>query len=327
MDAPTFEKFVLKTYNREKVFFRKGKGCYLYDENKNRWLDFISGIGVTNLGHCHPKLIKTLKKQASLLWHTSNIYYIKPQGKAAELISALSFPGKTFFCNSGAEANEAAIKLCRKWGNQISPNKTKILSLTDSFHGRTMASITLTGQPKYQKGFSPLPPDFDYIETNNIKELENAINENTAALFVEAIQGEGGIRPLSAEFLKKARELTKKHNALLIFDEVQTGAGRTGKPFAYQHFDIEPDAITLAKGLGNGIPIGALHVRDQYTLLEPGEHASTFGGNFLATSVAVEVLKILQKKTFFEKVVGNCNPESGRSIQKPFSEKNPDHKY
>jgi acetylornithine/succinyldiaminopimelate/putrescine aminotransferase len=213
-----------------------------------------------------------------------------------------------------------------------------------------MASITLTGQPKYQKGFSPLPPDFDYIETNNIKELENAINENTAALFVEAIQGEGGIRPLSAEFLKKARELTKKHNALLIFDEVQTGAGRTGKPFAYQHFDIEPDAITLAKGLGNGIPIGALHVRDQYTLLEPGEHASTFGGNFLATSVAVEVLKILQKKTFFEKSrrkakincsklfpdsgsawtglhVGNCNPESGRSIQKPFSEKNPDHKY
>jgi acetylornithine/succinyldiaminopimelate/putrescine aminotransferase len=242
-----------------------------------------------------------------LLWHTSNIYYIKPQGKAAELISALSFPGKTFFCNSGAEANEAAIKLCRKWGNQISPNKTKILSLTDSFHGRTMASITLTGQPKYQKGFSPLPPDFDYIETNNIKELENAINENTAALFVEAIQGEGGIRPLSAEFLEKARELTKKHNALLIFDEVQTGAGRTGKPFAYQHFDIEPDAITLAKGLGNGIPIGALHVRDQYTLLEPGEHASTFGGNFLATSVAVEVLKILQKKTFFEKVAEKSN--------------------
>lgn len=297
-----FDEFVLKTYNREKVFFKKGRGAYLYDDKGQTWLDFISGIGVNNLGHCHPKLIKVLRKQIKTLWHTSNIYYIASQGRAASLISEMAFKGKTFFCNSGAEANEAAIKLCRKWGNTINPKKNKILSLYDSFHGRTLASITLTGQSKYQKNFNPLPANFEYVTANDIADLESKMDENVCAVFLEAVQGEGGVKPLKAEFIKKARELTSKNKALLVFDEVQAGIGRTGKFFGYQNFDVEPDLITLAKGLGNGIPIGAMHVKEDYAVLVPGDHASTFGGNFLATSVAVKVLKILKSDTFMSEL-------------------------
>lgn len=320
MNETEFNEGVLKTYNRLPVFFEKGKGCYLYDKNKKPWLDFISGIGVNNLGHSHPKLIKALKKQGEKLWHTSNLYYITPQGELAKKISDLSFKGKTFFCNSGAEANESAIKLCRKWGNSLSPQKNILLSLKQSFHGRTLASITLTGQPIYQKGFEPLPAAMQYVEPNNMKDLEEKLTPQVAGLFLEVVQGEGGVVPLSKEFLQKARELCTKNQTLLVFDEVQTGIGRTGKFFAYQHTNIKPDVLTLAKALGNGVPIGALHVKDEFAVLVPGDHASTFGGNFLASFVALAVLKEIEKPLFLKQVVqiGNFLKEGLLDLKKQF---------
>lgn len=302
MNFNEFDEEILKTYNREQVFFIKGKGAYLKDSDGNKWLDFLSGIGVINFGHCHSKLVNALKKQIKEIWHTSNIYYIEPQGQTAKKISEISFPGKTFFCNSGAEANEAAIKLCRKWGSSISKEKNVILSLKQSFHGRTLGSLTLTGQEIYHGGFEPLVPEFQYIEPNDVNDLKAKINDKTAGLFLEIVQGEGGVNPLSKEFVEAARELTKKSKALLIIDEIQTGMGRTGKPFSYQHFDIEPDGFTLAKALGNGIPIGAFHVKNEFAVLKPGDHASTFGGNFLSTAVASCVLDILKEPGFFNKM-------------------------
>lgn len=297
-----FDTYVLKTYNREPVFFTKGKKAYLFDKQKNKWLDFLSGLGVTNLGHCHPQLVRILSKQARKLWHTSNLFLIRNQYLVAKNISQIAFEGKTFFCNSGAEANEAALKLARKWGKGLHPEKTQIIALKNSFHGRTMGSLTLTGQEIYQKNFTPLLPDVDYVEPNQIDEIEKKISDKTAAVFLETIQGEGGVYPLNPDFVVKVRELTQKHQALLIIDEVQTGIGRTGKYFGYQHYPIIPDVITMAKGLGNGIPIGAMHVRNEYAVFVPGDHASTFGGNYLSTAVALKVLEIIQNRKFQKKL-------------------------
>ncbi len=304
MNPEEFDQYVLHTYNREKVSFIKGKGCYLYDQDNHQWLDMISGIGVTNLGHSHPKLVKTLIRQAKLLWHTSNIYYINQQGESAKKISKLAFKGKTFFCNSGAEANESALKLCKKWGKSQASNKNIILSLNHSFHGRTVGALSLTGQEIYQKNFTPLLENINYIKPNDINDLEDKMNDCVCGLFIEVIQGEGGVLPLSPDFVERARELTIKHQSLLIIDEVQTGIGRTAKPFGFQNYNITPDAITLAKGLGNGLPIGALHVNDNYkSVLAPGDHASTYGGNFLVTAVANDILSIIGDESFLKEVV------------------------
>ncbi len=305
MKKEEFNKYVLKTYNQEDVFFTKGEGVFLFDDAGNKWLDMISGLGAVNLGHCHPRLTKTLTEQSKNLWHTSNLYFIKPQALAAKMISKLSFSGKTFFCNSGAEANEAALKLAIKRGKSFSPKKNKIVSLKDSFHGRTIGSLSLTGQEVYQKNFTPLLKNFEYIKANDIDELESAIDETTTALFIEVIQGEGGVIPLNQEYVEKARELCNKYDCLLIIDEIQTGIFRTSLPFAYQNFNIEPDIITISKSLGNGIPIGAMHVKDKFAVLKPGDHASTFGGNFLVTSVANEVLNIIGTDDFQKRASEN----------------------
>jgi len=297
-----FNDYVMNTYKRLDVSFSYGDGIFLFDSNNDRWLDMLSGIAVVNLGHSNPRLIRALKRQAKLLWHTSNLFYIENQYKLAKYLSEIAFKGKSFFCNSGTEANEAAIKLARKWGRKFSHDKYKIIALKNSFHGRTLGALTLTGQEVYQKDFIPLLPGVIYIEPNNIDELRKSFSDDVCAIFIEVVQGEGGVLPLDKSFVKEARRLSKSYNALLVIDEVQTGIGRTGKTFGYQHFGIEPDAITLAKGLGNGLPIGVLHARDDVCVFEPGDHASTFGGGPLITAVAYEVLRTISKRAFLRRV-------------------------
>lgn len=290
------DDFIMPTYGRKKLLFDYGEGSYLFDKEKNKYLDFLSGISVTNLGHSHPRLSKALKKQAKKLWHTSNLYYIENQAKLAREISEHGLGGKSFFANSGAEANEAAIKLARYYGNSLQPGKNKIVSLNNSFHGRSLATIAMTGQPQYQKGFEPLPPGFSYIDAEDVEALERSVSDETAAVFLEVVQGESGVHPLSADYVAKVREVCTRHKALMIVDEVQTGMGRTGKWFGFEHYKVKPDAVTLAKALANGLPIGALHTAPAYSdVLGAKSHASTFGGGPLVTRVALEVLDVLSE--------------------------------
>lgn len=301
------DRYILGTYKRLPVAFYFGQGEYLYDTEQRRYLDFVSGIAVTSLGHCEADLIAALREQADRLWHTSNLYYNQEQALLAEALINHSFPGKAFFCNSGTEANEAAFKLARRYGNQKKGGAGTVLSLNNSFHGRTLAGMTLTGQAKIQKGFGSLVPGIEYIPPNDIEALEKILEEHAsdiAALFLELVQGEGGVRPLEVEYVRAARELTREHDILLIVDEVQTGVGRTGRLFAYEHFDIEPDLLTLAKGLGGGFPIGALIVAERYCRhLEAGAHGSTFGGNHLASRIAFETLRIIIGREILQNVV------------------------
>ncbi len=291
------KKYVLHTYGSFPIAMEKGSGAYLWDANGNKYLDFLSGLAVTNFGHAHPAITKVIKKQVAALMHTSNLFLIPNQIKLAENIQSISFPGRTFFCNSGTEANEAAIKFSRLRGNSINSDKHVILALYDSFHGRTTGSIKLTGQQKYQEGFEPLISGVRYVHRNDIQSLEKEFNNDVCALFVEGIQGESGINPLTDGFVNKAKELCQKFDALFIFDEVQTGIGRTGKYFSFQHFDITPDVITMAKGLGNGLPIGAMHVAEKYKdVFSPGHHASTFGGNPICTAVGNQVIELLKEE-------------------------------
>jgi acetylornithine/N-succinyldiaminopimelate aminotransferase len=286
--------YILPFYSRFGVGFYKGKGAYLYGYDGRKYLDFTSGIGVLNFGHSHPAITREIKKQASKLLTTSNLFYSEERVKLAKKIIGITFDGGVFLSNSGAEANEAAIKIAKFFGKTISKDKYKILSLTGSFHGRTLATIAATGQKKYQKNLEPLPEGFDYVEYNNVEDLERKVDENVCAIFLESIQGEGGIRPLSDEFVAKVKELKKKYNFLIVFDEVQTGVGRTGKYFGYMNFDIEPDMVTLAKAIGGGLPVGATVLRREYfNVCEPGMHASTMGGNQLASAVALKVLELL----------------------------------
>ena len=288
---------VIITYSRYPIAFQKGKAAYLWDVEGKKYLDFLSGLAVTNFGHAHPVITKAVQKQAAILIHTSNLFEIPGQIKAAGLISELSFPGRTFFCNSGTEANEAALKLARLRGNTLAKGKNTVLSLTDSFHGRTTGSIKLTGQQKYQEGFEPLISGIKYVTRNDIDSLESAFSDDVCAIFLEGIQGESGIHVLTDSFVNKTVELCEKYDALLIFDEVQTGMGRTGKYFSYQHFGITPDVITLAKGISNGLPTGAMHVQTKHKeIFKPGNHASTFGGNPLCMAAACAVMELLKKK-------------------------------
>jgi predicted acetylornithine/succinylornithine family transaminase len=294
-----FDKnYILPFYSRFNLGFYKGKGAYLYGYDGRKYLDLTSGIGVLSFGHSHPVIVKEIKKQASKLITTSNLFYSEERVNLAKKLISITFDGGVFFSNSGAEANEAAIKIARLFGKTISEKKYKILSLTGSFHGRTLATITATGQKKYQKNLEPLPEGFDYVEYNNVEDLESKADENVCAIFLEGIQGEGGIRPLSNEFISKVKELKKKYNFLIIFDEVQTGIGRTGKYFSYMHFDVEPDVVTLAKAIGGGLPVGATILKREYiNICEAGMHASTLGGNQLASAVALKVLDLLSENT------------------------------
>ncbi|MCX7821482.1 MAG: aspartate aminotransferase family protein [Brevinematales bacterium] len=298
MEIKELEKeWLIPFYDRFNITIKKGKKHYVFDEKGKKYLDFASGIAVVNFGHANRKINNAIKKQIDSITHASNLYYNKLQIELAKKISEKSFKAKVFFCNSGAEANEAAIKVARLYGNSKKAGKNKIIALYNSFHGRTIATISMTGQEKYKKGFEPLLENFIFIEANNVKQLEENFNEEICAIFLEAIQGEGGINKLTDNFVKKARELATKFDALLIFDEVQTGIGRTGKYFGYQNFDILPDGFTLAKGLGNGVPIGAFVVKPEIAdMMKSGLHASTFGGNFLACASALKVLDMLDEK-------------------------------
>ena len=295
-------EYVLHTYNRFPMVITHGKGCFIFDSDGNKYLDMIAGIAVNMLGYGDDILAEAIGEQAKKLMHTSNLFYTAPQSLLAKKLVELSGMKKAFFCNSGAEANEAALKIAKKAAKQEdNPTKTQIISATNSFHGRTLGAITATGQVKYQKSFTPLIPGFDYIEYNNISQLEEIMSENTCAVIMEPIQGESGVHPAQKDFLLKTRELCDKYKAALIFDEVQTGMGRTGKTFAFEHFGVKPDILTLAKMLGAGFPIGACLASENYAdVFCPGDHASTFGGNPLAATAALVTISRMEELKLVE---------------------------
>jgi acetylornithine/N-succinyldiaminopimelate aminotransferase len=288
-----FDKYVIANYGRLPRVITKGEGCYLYDADGNKILDMFPGWAVSGLGHCHPKVVGALRKQAGELLHIDNTFYSEPQGMLAKLLSERAFGGKCFFCNSGAEANEAALKLARLHTAQ---EKYKFITAEGSFHGRTFATVTATAQPKYHEGFLPLLPGFIYVPFNDIDALESAFSDEVAAVMIEPIQGEGGINVATPEYLDAIRRLCDENGAVMILDEVQTGIGRTGKWFGYQHFDVEPDIITMAKALGGGVAIGAMMAKEEIAAsLVPGKHASTFGGNCLACAAGIAVIEAIEQ--------------------------------
>lgn len=280
------------TYARFPVALVKGSGARVWDAEGKTYLDFAAGIAVDVLGHCHPKVVEAIRVQAETLLHVSNLYYIEPQIRLARVLCEQSFGDKVFFCNSGAEANETAIKLARRYAKaRWSSDRYEIVCMRDSFHGRTMATVTATGQAKYSQGFEPLLPGFKHIPFNDLAAAERAIDSRTCAVLVEPIQGEGGVRVPDDDYLPGLRQLCSDREVLLMLDEVQTGMGRTGRLFAYEHSGIEPDVMTLAKGLGGGLPIGAMIAKETVAdAFVPGSHASTFGGNPFVTTVALAVL-------------------------------------
>lgn len=293
------DRYIIHTYKRQPLLLVKGKGAYLWDSSGKKYLDFFSGLAVNNVGNCNAKVVKAIRRQAGMLMHTSNIYYTEPMLKVAEMLGDY-FDGKVFFCNSGAEANEAAIKLARKWGNDDG-DRFEIITMENSFHGRTLTTITATGQPKYQKGFEPLPEGFRYAKFNDLGSVEDLISPKTCAIMVEPIQGEGGVTIGEIAFIKGLREICDEKNLLLIFDEVQTGIGRTGSLFAFEYYSVKPDVLTCAKALGGGLPIGVMIASQKYAgVFEPGNHASTFGGNAIACAAAQAVLETMQKENLLE---------------------------
>ncbi len=293
---------IMQTYKRFPIVLVKGQGQKVWDINGKEYLDFVAGIAVCNLGHSHPSVIAALKMQLDQLTHVSNLYYTEPQAQLAKLLVANSFADKVFFCNSGAEANEAAIKLARKFAHEnLGGDKFELITMKDSFHGRTMATITATGQEKFQFGFTPLLEGFTYVPFSDLNALKKAINKKTCGVMVEPIQGEGGVNIPDDKYLQGVRSICDQHNILLIIDEVQTGIGRTGKMFAYEHAGIEPDIMTLAKALGNGFPVGAMLAKEKIAQsFTAGNHGSTFGGNPLAMSAALATLQIMLEENILE---------------------------
>ena len=291
-------EYLLQNYSRYPLALHRGKGCYLYDLDGNRYLDLISGIGVNSLGYAHPRITKVIRQQAGLLLHSSNLYYHEYQGKLAERLAKLSGLRRTFFCNSGTEAMEGALKMIRAHGNSISPQKFEILSLENSFHGRSLGALSVTGQPKYRTDFEPLLPGARFVPRNDMLALEAAFGANTAGIVLEVIQGEGGILPIAEPFARKARELADRHDALLVFDEVQCGIGRPGAYFAYQLLDpvVLPDIVIAAKPMACGIPLGAIIASERAAAsIRPGMHGSTYGGGELACRVALEFFDIMEE--------------------------------
>ena len=294
---------IMNTYARLPVSLVRGKGCKIYDAEDREYLDFVAGIAVNALGHGHPDLVTAIERQARHLLHTSNLYYSEPQVLLAERLVTHSFADKVFFCNSGAEANEAAIKLARKYSfEKYGPGRHKIITMNNSFHGRTLATLTATGQTKVQQGFAPLPQGFKYADLNDLSSIKRQMDQRTAAVMLEPIQGEGGVVVAETAFLEQLHALCRKRDVLLIFDEVQTGMGRTGTLFAYEHYNVQPDIMTLAKGLGGGLPIGACLATDDVAhAFGPGSHASTFGGNPLACAGALATLDALLDDQLLER--------------------------
>ena len=288
-------QYLMNTYTRLPLTIERGQGCLVYDAEGREYLDCVAGIAVNILGHAHPDIVEAISRQARQLIHASNLFYTEPQTQLAERLVTHSFADKVFFCNSGTEANEAAIKLARRYAQNIfGPERHEIVTMLNSFHGRTLASLTATGQPALQKGFGPLVPGFQYVPFNDLEALEASLTPQTAAIMLEPIQAEGGVVVADIDYLKQLRTLCTERNILLIFDEVQTGMGRTGTLFAYEQFGIQPDIMTLAKGLGGGVPIGACLATDTVAAaFEPGTHASTFGGNPLACAAALKVFDLL----------------------------------
>lgn len=295
------KQYMVNTY-APNLLLTRGQGCRVWDSTGRSYLDFLGGIAVTQVGHCHPKLVSAIQKQAATLMHVSNLYYNENAPRlAAKLVEKFGVPGRVFFCNSGAEANEGLIKLARLWGNPT--GRHEIVSMRNSFHGRTLAAITATGQPKYQKGFEPLPTGFVYADYNDLESVKAALSHKTVAILVEAVQGEGGVVPAAPEFLKGLRALCDEKNLLLLCDEVQCGMGRTGTWFGFQSYGVQADACSLAKGLGGGIPIGAFVVGPKLSeVFQPGNHASTFGGNPVACAAALAVIDIMEKERLLENV-------------------------
>lgn len=290
------EKYIMKTYGRLPVVLVKGEGMYVEDINGRKYLDFLAGIAVNNIGHCNPEVVETIKKQAETLMHTSNIYYIVPQVKLAKKLVELSGLDRAFFSNSGAEANEAAIKLARKYGKNNGIGEGEIITMEHSFHGRTLTTITATAKPKYQEGYEPLPRGFKYVSFNDLEALKENITNKTTAIMLEPVQGEGGVYIADKDYLKGVRDLCDDKNIVLIFDEVQCGMGRTGKMFAYEHYNIKPDILTLAKALGAGFPIGATLAKEEIAdAFTPGSHGTTFGGNQLACASAYASVSIVEE--------------------------------
>lgn len=308
-DADSFNEAVMSTYARFPLALDRGAGCRVWDTQGREYLDFVAGIATCTLGHAHPAMVEAVTRQIQKLHHVSNLYYIPEQGELAQWIVEHSCADRVFFCNSGAEANEAAIKLARKYAHTVLDiDKPIILTANASFHGRTLATITATGQPKYQKYFDPLVPGFEYVPYNDVSAFEAAISEldegdyRVAAILIEPLQGEGGVRPGDLAYFQKLRRLCDETGILLMFDEVQVGMGRTGKLWGYEYLGVEPDIFTSAKGLGGGIPIGAMMSKKFCDVFQPGEHASTFGGNPFVCGVALAVCQTLEKENILQNV-------------------------
>lgn len=294
------KKFVLGTYAPELTLVR-GRMAQVWDDQGRKYLDFSTGISACNLGHCHPRVTEAIQRQAATLVHVSNLYFNEQQPRLAAAIARNSFGGRVFFCNSGAEANEGMIKFARRWGNPQGRNR--IVAMEDSFHGRTLATLAATGRAKYRAGFQPDVEGFTHVPFNDLSALADAVDERTAAVLIEPVQGEGGVVAASREFLAGAQDVCRENGALLLLDEVQCGMGRTGTFFAYQQYGIEPDAVSMAKSLGNGMPIGAFEVKSEFNeILPPGTHATTFGGNPLACAAGVAVFETFEA----ENVLDNC---------------------
>ncbi len=294
-----FTQYVMPNYSRLPVVIIRGSGSRVWDSDGKEYIDLFPGWGVSSIGYGHPKVVKAIKDQVEKLIHMPNNFYNELQGNLAKTISEKSFPGKCFFCNSGAEAIETAIKLARKYGNEHAKNE--IITMENSFHGRTFGAMTATGQPKYRKEFEPVVPGFKYVPFDDFEALSSAVTSKTCAIIIEPIQGEGGINIASREYLQKVRQLCDENDIVLVFDEVQSGCGRTGQYFAFQHYAVKPDVMTMAKTLGGGFPIGAVIARSPWSdVLQPGNHASTFGGSPLACAAALAVFEAIDEENMLE---------------------------
>ena len=319
-------KFIINTYNRQPDFtllITRGKGTLVWDENGKAYLDFVGGLAVNALGHVHPSVIEAAWEQMNKVIHTSNLYYSEPQVKLARCLVENSPADRVFFCNSGAEANEAAIKLARKYSKlYLGSEKFEIITALNSFHGRTLATVTATGQEKFQKGFEPLLPGFRYARFNDLDSFRAQLNDSTCAIMIEPVQGEGGVHVAAADFIVGLRRLCDENGILLIFDEVQCGTGRTGKLLACEHYGVQPDIFTLAKALGGGFPIGAMLCREKVAAgFSPGDHASTFGGNPVACAAALAVMQEILQEGFLDNVIikGNYFQDKLRLLKEKFS--------
>lgn len=294
-------KYYMPVFNRLPIVLERGEGCWVYDNEGKKYLDFLAGIAVNAIGHGNKKLVAAISEQATKMIHCSNLFYTEQSSLLAKKLTQISGFDRVFFCNSGAEANEGALKLARKYAYVNGKNKPRIIAAMHSFHGRTITTLTATGQPKYQEGYDPLPKGFEYVDFGDLDQLEKAMGDDVCAVLLEPVQGEGGVNPAPKEYLSGVRKLCDKHSALFILDEIQTGVGRTGKWFAFEHYGVRPDILTVAKGLGGGFPVGAfLSTEEISKAFHKGDHGTTFGGNPLACAAANAALGVIEEDNLIE---------------------------